>query len=335
MSGGSTKAVYVAITANALVMVAKFGAFAVTGSAAMLSEGIHSFADVGNQALLALGIKRSERAPTEEHPYGYTRARFIWALISAVGIFFLGCGVTVYHGVSSLLHPHEAFSADHLPVLIGVSIFALVLEGGSLLVATRAIQAEAGDIPLIKHLRESSDPMAAAVLLEDGAAVIGVIIASIGIGLTVVTHNPMWDAIASIVIGLMLGVIAIVLVNRNRELLLGESPSKEVVERVRAVLDAQPEVDGVSDIKAVVLGSGRLRFKAEVDFDGQELARQRLESMDLDATLASLTDTAALERFLVVFGDEMVESVGDAVDRIEARAAAAVPELAHVDLEAD
>lgn len=335
MAGGSTRAVYIAITANSLVMVAKFAAFALTGSAAMLSEGIHSFADVGNQALLALGIKRSEKEPTVEHPYGYTRARFIWALISAVGIFFLGCGVTIYHGISSLFHPHEPFTAEELPILIGVFIFAFVIEGGALLMAVSAIKKEAGDVPLMKYLRESSDPMAAAVLLEDSAAVIGVAIAAACVGLSVATHNPVWDSVGSIIIGVMLGWIAVLLVNRNRELLLGEAPSSEVVERVQAVLSAQPEVDAVHDVKAVVLGSGRLRFKAEVDFDGTELARQKLAEMDLEATLASLTNSAALEAFLLKFGDDMVESVGDATDRIEGRVSEAVPELAHVDLEAD
>jgi zinc transporter 9 len=335
MAHGSTQAVYIAIAANTVVMVAKFGAFAVTGSAAMLSEGIHSVADVGNQALLALGIKRSEKGPTEAHPYGYTRERFIWALISAVGIFFLGCGVTLYHGITSLLHPHEALTADQLPVLMGVSLFALVVEGGSLMVAFRVVRKDARGVPLLKHLRESSDPLGAAVLLEDAAAVLGVITATICVGLSVATQNPVWDSVGSILIGLMLGGIAIVLVNRNRELLLGESPRKEIVDKVRAILDAQPEVDAVLDVKAVVLGSGRLRFKAEIDFDGRELARQKIDTMDLEATLASLTDTAALNTFLLDFGDDMVESVGDAVDRIEARATEAVPELAHVDLEAD
>ncbi len=335
MAGGSTKAVYVAIGANTVVMFAKFGAFLVTGSAAMLSEGIHSLADVGNQALLALGIKRSQKEPTETHPYGYTRERFIWALISAVGIFFLGCGVTVYHGVSSLLHPHEAFGTGELPWLIGVFIFAFVIEGGALLVAIKAIQKEAGDQPLMKYLRESSDPMAAAVLLEDSAAVLGVVIAAACVGLSVLTHNPVWDSVGSIIIGLMLGWIAIVLVNRNRELLLGEAPQPEIVDKVSALVGDQPEVDAVHDVKAVVLGSGRLRFKAEIDFDGRVLTEQKLAAMDLRATLDGFADEAALRAFLLEFGDTMVESVGDAVDRIESVISSAVPELAHVDLEAD
>ncbi len=335
MAGGSDKAVYIAIIANSLVMVAKFGAFAVTGSAAMLSEGIHSLADVGNQALLALGIKRSRKDPSPEHPYGYSRARFIWALISAVGIFFLGCGVTVYHGVSTLLHPHESFTPEQLPILAGVLVFAFVIEGAALLLAIKAIKKEAGDVPLLKYVSESSDPMAAAVLLEDSVAVLGVVVAAICVGLTLAFDAPVWDAIGSIIIGLMLGLVAILLVNRNRELLLGEAPSPDLVHHLASIVAAQPEVDHVHDVKAVVLGSGKIRFKAEVDFDGREIARQKLATMDLVALHDTIDGPDALGRVLEDFGDEMVEAVGDAIDQIEEVAAAAVPDLAHVDLEAD
>ena len=335
MAGGSEKAVYVALAANTSVMVAKFVAFALSGSAAMLSEGIHSLADVGNQALLALGIKRSRKEASPEHPYGYTRARFIWALISAVGIFFLGCGVTVYHGISSLLHPHEPISHDQIPMLAGVLIFSLIVEGGALLVATKAIKEQAGSVPLIKYVRESSDPMAAAVLLEDSVAVLGVIVAAVCVGLSLAFHAPVWDAIGSIVIGLMLGLVAILLVNRNRELLLGEAPNPEVVEELARIVQEQPTVDHVHDIKAVVLGSGKIRFKAEVDFDGREIARQKIADIDLPELHGRIDSPAALGEVLEEFGEQMVDAVGDAIDKIEEAAAAAVPDLAHVDLEAD
>jgi len=315
-------------------MVSKFSAFAVTGSAAMLSEGIHSLADVGNQSLLAFGIRRSRRAPTTEHPYGYSRAKFIWALISAVGIFFVGCGVTVYHGVSALFHPHDLEHAS-LPVLGGVLLFALVVEGWTLMVAVRAVNRVRGDRSIRQYLSSTTDPLIAAVLLEDGAAVLGVLIAALCIGLSLLTGNPVFDAIGSIVIGLILGIVAILLVNRNRELLLGEAPEEEIVQRIRAIVARQPEVERVSDVKAVVLDTGRIRFKAEIDFDGRALTRRELELIDVPALHRTLSTPDALRAYLEEFGDRMVGAVGDAIDRIEAEATAEVPELAHVDLEAD
>ncbi|MEE2830674.1 MAG: cation diffusion facilitator family transporter [Myxococcota bacterium] len=338
MASHSDKAVYTALVANSLVTIAKFLAFAKTGSATMLSEAIHSAADVGNQSLLALGIKRSRAEATPEHPYGYSRERFIWALISAVGIFFLGCGFTLYHGVTELLAVHgghAAHSEDLSPTILGaVLLFAFLIEGWALLVAVKAVNHARGDVPLLKHLKQSSDPMVAAVLLEDSVALLGVLVAAICIGLSIFIH-PIFDPIGSIVIGTMLGVMAILLVNRNRELLLGEAPQPEVIDRIAEVLQQQPEVEAIHDVKAEVLGGGLIRFKAEIDFDAVAITERELTEVDLDALFATIHSAEDLRRALAEFGAHMVDAVGDAVDRIEGEAESAVPELAHVDLEAD
>ncbi len=337
MAGGSEKAVYVAILGNSLVMLAKFGAFAVTGSAAMLSEGIHSLADVGNQALLALGIRQSEAPPSAEYPYGRRRERFIWALISAVGIFFLGCGVTVYHGVNSLLHPHfdQAEFQSQLWILLGVLAFSFVIEGGTLLVAISAVNKQRDGKNLFRWFQDSSDPMSAAVLLEDGAAVTGVLIASVCVGLTLWTGNPVWDSVASIIIGLMLGGIAILLVQRNRELLVGEAPDPELVKAIAEVIAQDPAVESLHDVKAVVVGSNAIRFKAEIDFDGRVIARGVADQRNLAVELGELHDALALQEYLESFGEQVIDALGDAVDRIEERAAQVAPEVVHMDLEAD
>ena len=335
MAGNSEKAVYTALVANSLVTLCKLGAFLATGSAAMLSEAIHSFADVSNQSLLALGIKKSEAEPTPEFPYGFSRERFIWALISAVGLFFLGCGVTVYHGVSTLMHP--PVDEGHMsPVILGgVLLFAFLIEGWALHVALRAVNEQRGDTPLLQHLRESTDPMTSAVLLEDGVAVAGVVVAALCIGLSIQLDSHIPDALGSIVIGLMMGVMAVVLVRRNRELLLGEAPRAEMVAAISDLIAAQPEVEGVHDVKAVVLGGGQIHFKAEIDFDAREIARQEVSKLDLTDAVNRASDTDALSDLLTEFGAAVVESLGDTVDRIEAEASRAVPELAHMDLEAD
>ncbi len=333
MAGGSDKAVYAAIAGNSVVMLAKFGAFMATGSPGMLSEGIHSMADVGNQSLLALGIRKSAAPAQPGFPYGFHRDRYVWALISAVGIFFLGCGVTVYHGVSSLLHPH--YEEGGAAVAFGVLLFSLIIEGWTLWVAARHVNQVRGDIPLMKFLRETEDPMASAVLLEDGAAVFGVLVAGLGIGLTEVTGNPVFDSLGSIFIGLLLGAIAIALIRRNRSLLLGEEVRDETVQRMVTILKEQPEIEHLHAVRAVVLGSGALRLAADVDFDGRALARTLLKGKDMEDLRTSWESGAELEQWLEEFGEAVVEELATAVDRIESDLTEQIPELTHVALEAD
>ena len=208
MKGGSSTAVYAAIIGNSIVMIGKFIAFFFTGSAAMLSEGIHSFADVSNQCLLALGISRSQKTPDEMHPYGYVRERYIWALISAVGIFFLGCGVTVYHGISTLIDPNPVSDFTLAFVVLG---FAFVVEAITLFVAISAVADEAkkNKQSFLTYLKRGSDPTGVAVILEDSAAISGVIIASTGLLLTYYTGNTVFDSMATILIGLLLGLVAV------------------------------------------------------------------------------------------------------------------------------
>jgi len=334
MAGGSTKAVYAAIGGNTLVMIAKFGAFSMTGSGAMLSEGIHSFADVCNQLLLALGIKSSERDADEDHPYGYAREQFIWAMISAVGIFFLGCGVTVYHGIHSLLHPEPL---EQMGIAAIVLVFSFIVEGGTLAVAASAVSQQAKDSGMSfgRYVVEGPDPMSVAVLLEDGAAVLGVSMAGAAVALIHFTGNPIWDGVASIAIGLLLGFIAIFLVYKNRAALLAPSISGDDRQKVLDVLRDDPVVETVKDVKATVIGADSVRFKAEIEFDGRQLAHRYLEGRDLSADLAKVTTEADLKRYLEGFGDSLVDALGDEVDRLERRIQDAVPRARHVDLEVD
>ena len=206
MAKGSKLAVGAAIAGNSVVMVGKFVAFWFTGSAAMLSEALHSVADVLNQILLMVGIVRSSAPPDRFFPFGYGAERYVWALMSAVGIFFLGCGVTIYHGINSLLHPHPL---ESLGWAVGALLIALVIEGYVLWVAIKAVRGQAQGKPFFRYLRQEADLSAVAVILEDTAACFGVLLALGGILLTRYTGQPYWDAVASIAIGLLLGAVAI------------------------------------------------------------------------------------------------------------------------------
>ena len=205
MASGSAKAVYAAIGANSVITVTKLGAFFFTGSGAMLSEGIHSAADVMNQTLLAWASSSLRRKPPRTYPTATAATPSSGAMISSVGIFFLGCGFTLYHGVHSLLHP-ESVQLNDIQIAVGVLIFSFVLEMWTLWVAYKAVKtsADALNMTFGEYLKEGPDPMAVAVLLEDAAAVTGVMLAGASIGLFILTGNPIWDAIGSIIIAILL-----------------------------------------------------------------------------------------------------------------------------------
>jgi len=332
---GSTKAVYAAIIANSTVMVAKFIGFALTGSGALLSEGIHSLADVSNQSLLALGIKQSQKAPDEEHPYGYGRAQYVWALISAVGIFFLGCGFTLYHGIEGVLHPPEAFVGTGMAV--GILIFSLVVESASGWVALKAVMtgAKEADMSFSDYLRAGPDPMGVAVLLEDAAALLGVLLALAAVGMTAATGNPVWDGYGSISIALLLGAVATFLIQKNKGFLLGSGMRPEDKAKVLSVLRESPLVEGFHDTKAVVMDADGTRFKVEVDFNGRVLAKLWLADQDLGQIREDITDDAGLQAFLEDYTEDAVTLLGAQIDEIEARIKGQVPSIRHVDIEAD
>ncbi|MGB5548277.1 MAG: cation diffusion facilitator family transporter [Polyangiales bacterium] len=330
----STRAVAVALFVDLVIGVAKTVAFLLTGSTAILAETLHSAADFTNQSLLAIGIARSRRAPDRDYPYGFGRSRYIWALLSAAGVLFVGSGVSVVRGAQQVWAPEplEQLGSGFVILLVSFAAESISLAVGWS--AVRQSAQEAGQ-SVWQYLRRGPDPMGVAVVLEDGTAVLGVLLALIGLGLAERTGNPAWDGAASVAIGLLLGVSAVFLINRNRRLLLGPAPPSESVARMLAVLEGSPIVARIQDVKVSQLGADSVRFKAEVTFDGRELARRLLAERDLDATWATLNGPQALERFLVEFGGQVADAIGDEIDRLEAELSEAAPEARHVDLEPD
>jgi zinc transporter 9 len=339
MAGGSKVAVYTAITANAVVTVAKFAGFAMTGSGSMLSEGVHSLADVGNQGLLALGMARASKKADAAHPQGYAREAFVWSLVSAVGMFFLGCGVSVTHGIQSLLGPHGHGDghASGTELNLAILVFALVVEGAALAVALRGQSAEARkhDQGLFDYLRTTDDPFGVAVILEDGAAVLGVSIALVAVGLTHLTGSPYWDPIGSIAIGILLGGVAFFLIAKNRALLIGRAIREADQQAFEALLESDSAIEQVVLQRAVVVGTSSYRISAEIQFDGDYLAEQWLQEHDLEALHAELDSPDKLHAFLVTYGESVIERVGDEVDRLEDRIREVLPKADNIALEPD
>ncbi|HSN81561.1 MAG TPA: cation diffusion facilitator family transporter [Polyangiales bacterium] len=330
----SSRAVGIALSVDLVIAIAKGVAALLTGSIAILAEVVHSLADVVNQLLLVVGIIRSERSPDPKFPYGFGRSRYVWALLSASGVLFVGSGVTIVRGAQQLWAPQPL---EHLNWGFLILFGSLAAESMSLGFGLAAVRRSARQTnqSVWKYLRGGPDPMGVAVVLEDTSAVIGIVIALAGIGLTRLTGNPAWDGAASLAIGLLLGATAVFLIDRNRRFLLGPSPPPESIARMIAVLEEEPIIDRIRDVKVSQLGAEEVRFKAEIAFNGRALAEQVLAGRDLAAAWAELEDPKDLERLLLQFGGEVADAVGDAVDRIEERLAEAVPEARHVDLEPD
>ncbi len=332
--GGSLKAVFVAVAVNSVITVAKFIGWFMTGSPALLAESIHSTADVGNQFLLWVGIKVSEREADEEHPYGWGPARYLWNLKSAMGIFFLGCGATVWHGVHALTaggHVEPADPNSHW-IGIGILIAAFVLEGGSFLVAYKEVsKAKGDDVTWKEYLNEGDDPTGVGVLLEDAMAVVGVLIALVGIGLSQALHSHYPDAIATLLIGLLLGWIAIYLAKVNGRLLIGASISKGQIQRIRDALEADEIVESVVDLKTEILGQGRMRVKAEVDLYEKLMASRMREALKDDVEEIEGGEEAM--KVLVDVVGRTVRITGHEIERLERVIRAVAPSAIHIDLE--
>jgi len=274
------KSIYAAIIGNAAIAVTKFVAAAVTGSSAMFSEGVRSLVDTGNGGLLLLGLKRARQPPDLEHPFGYGKEVYFWSLLVAMLIFGLGGGVSLYEGVVHIRHPEPG--GDPTVAFI-VLAFAFVFEGAALSVAWREFQASKGSDSAWQAIRGGKDPTAFAVLLEDSAAISGILVAAIGIGLAHLLERPVLDGVASVVIGLILCGVAFLLASETRALLIGEAAHHSVVEKVRSIALADEDVTEVVRLLTMHVGPDDVlvnldvRFARDLDLDGVSATVRRLE----------------------------------------------------------
>lgn len=328
MAANSKTSVIAAISGNTIVMIAKCIGFFFTGSSSMLAESIHSFADVLNQSLLLIGMNKSERSPDTEHATGYGRERFIWSLISAVGIFFLGCGVTLYHGVSHLLHPTPHEDYGFWP--FGILIFSLAIEGWVFYIAWKSIKMAAKDKPFWQYLRKEADPSSVAVFMEDAAACFGIIIALISIALTSWTHETYWDAIGSIIIGILLGVIAVWLIQRNRELLVGQKIPEQDMEKLRAILK-KGYLGKVDHIRSEVIGADEYDIQVEIEVNERKLIETIPISLQEEyEKIKNFEDFSVFAQKLSVLS---MEHLTTTIDELESEIQKELPNTRFIDIE--
>jgi cation diffusion facilitator family transporter len=263
-TAGGTRAIIAAMLANGGIAIAKFVAYLVTGSASMLAESIHSVADTSNQGLLLLGGKRAQRVADDRHQFGYGRERYFWAFVVAMVLFALGGVFSVYEGIEKIRHPHEV---EALGWAIGVLIFAIVAESFSFRTAIVEARKVKGDRNWVDFIRRSKSPELPVVLLEDAGALLGLVLALIGVGLAAVTGDVIWDGIGTLSIGILLLVISIVLTVEMKSLLIGEAATREHIEALTSAAAAVPRVTRIIDLKTQHIGAEELLVAGKLEFD--------------------------------------------------------------------
>lgn len=297
-TAGGTRAIVAALFANLGIAITKFIAWAFSGSSAMLAEGVHSLADTGNQGLLLLGGRRARRTPTAEHPFGFGRERFVYAFVVSIILFSVGGVFSIYEGVDKLQHPHP-LEVPWLPIV--VLLIAIVLESFSFRTAIRESNKVRGDQGWIEFVRRSKAPELPVVLLEDFAALTGLVLALAGVSLTILTGDSLFDALGTLAIGVLLILVAIVLGIETKSLLVGEGATAADVTRIRDAINADPDIEAIIHMKTLYLGPEELLVAAKVAFSGK----------------SRLTDVAA------------------SIDNVESRVRAAVPVARVIYLEPD
>ena len=270
MATGSNRTIIVALAANVGIAVAKFVAAAITGSSAMLTEGVHSLVDSTNQLLLLYGRKRATRPADALHPFGYGRELYFWSFVVAIMVFALGAGVSVYEGVLHMLAPEPAASPLIAFAVLGI---AFALEGWSTLAALADFNA-ARRGSIWQEIRDTKDATTLVILLENSGALIGLVLAAAGLGISLLTGNPLWDGLASVLIGLVLGVLAALLLFEAKGLLIGEAADPALVAKIRACAQGHRGIDAVHSVMTLHSSPEMVTVIISADFDDAISARE-------------------------------------------------------------
>jgi cation diffusion facilitator family transporter len=263
MAGSSKKAIYAALVGNSLIAVTKFAASLYTGSSAMLSEGVHSLVDTGNQILLLFGMRQAQKPPSEEFPFGHGKEIYFWCFIVAMLIFALGGAISIYQGWQHIIHPAEIKDVYINYIVLGL---ALVFEFAALYVAFQEFNKSRGTDSILKAVREGKDPTLFVVVFEDSAALVGLLVAMLGLVAYQITGNAVYDGVASIVIGIVLILTAFWLAAESKGLLIGESANAQVRDAMKKLLNADAKIKDVNEATTLHMGPDFIVAMISVDF---------------------------------------------------------------------
>jgi cation diffusion facilitator family transporter len=277
MGGESIKVIYAAIAANLGIAAIKFVAAAFTGSSAMISEGIHSLVDTGNGGLMLLGVHRSRRPADDQHPFGYGKELYFWTLIVAIVIFAVGGGISAYEGLLHVLHPARLQYPTWNYVVL---VLSLVFESYSFMVAFKAFQSAKGDLSIWQSIETSKDPTTYTVLFEDSAALLGLIVAFVGVFFSQMLDIAYFDGAASILIGVILAVVAILLAYESKGLLIGEAVDPETLKNIRRLAESDARVEAVKNILTMHFGPRTILLAMDLQFRNDLSAAEVEDSVD-------------------------------------------------------
>ncbi len=324
------KSVIAALLGNIFVTILKTIVAIVSGSASMFAESVHSFADTLNQSLLLIGLKRSKRPADDIRGYGYGIERFFWSLISACGILFIGAGITIYHSIDSLMdHSHAIHEFNYISIC--VLVLAFVVEGITLFIALRELKAGR---KFSKKIFADADPVTLAVVYEDGAAVLGVLVVLLAQGLVYFTGNYIYDPIAGIIVGLILGFLAIILIKKNHGYIIGKSLDEETTEEVIEFLLRDPCVESISEFKSVAIDVNKYRIYTTVEWNGSPLYGEIYEEGDLKEEFDYIKDDfKEFTKLMFRTTDRIPRLVGNHIDKIEKQIREEFPQIAYIDIE--
>ncbi len=324
------KSVIAALLGNTFVTIIKGTIFFITGSASMFAESVHSLADTLNQSLLLIGLNRSKRPADHIRGYGYGIERFFWSLISACGILFIGAGVTIYHSIDSLMHvDKELHPFSYLSMI--VLFVALIIEGITLWLAIKELKKGR---KFSKEIFRDADPVILAIVYEDGAAVLGVLIALLAQWLAYLTGNVVYDAIGGIVVGLILGFLAVILIIKNHQYIIGKALDEEITEEIVEFLGQDPCIERILEFKSVAVDVGKYRIFATVEWNGSPLYEEIYEAGDLQEEWINIKDDfGEFAKLMFKTTDRIPRLVGSHIDEIEKEIVNKFPQVAYVDIE--
>ena len=290
MSASSKKVIYAALAGNSLIAVTKFAAAAVTGSSAMFSEGIHSMVDTGNQVLLLHGMRKARKPPCKRFPFGHGKEIYFWSFAVAILIFAVGSGVSLYEGIIHTIHPEPMGNPLIKYIVLGL---AMLFEGAAWYFALTEFTKAKGKWGYIEAVQRGKDPTLFVVLFEDSAAMLGIVVAFLGVLLVDLTGILIFDGIASIIIGLILGGTAVWLAYETKGLLIGESANEMVIEGIREIILTYDGIDNLNEVLTMHMGPDFILVNVSIDF------QDNIPASDLEDTIARM-DTQIKEKFPTV-----------------------------------
>lgn len=331
----SKRIVHMALLGNVVITSAKMACWISTGSSAMLSEAIHSLVDCGNQVFLLVGLRGADSKPDKNHQYGYGKSVYFWSLVSALGTFWCGAGISGWNSIGELINPGVNSHAMGWEMWSVLSL-SLAIDGWVLReTVTSLMKSKPDGMSFLQHVRNIRNPTTAAVLMEDGAAVLGVIIAVIGTSATHLTHSPIPDGIAGLSIAGLLGFMGVYLSNLNMKYLLGHAVDPEITQGIKKILLARPAIDEVLSEQSQWVGPNSFTYKAEVDFDGTYLAAKLMNRYQHEFESSKKLTKTEIRLLLAWYAEDVMRTVEKEVQEVENQIRLEYPEAVYIELEPD